>query len=217
LLKGVHLLALLDDERQLAADLVIGHDRYGDLEAVLQVIKMGAFVIEHIERDLGAGTADDIVRSAALERFLDHAQELQGHRRYGTYMAGTAAMRTFVGRAFQHAGADTLARHFQKAEVRDTADLDAGAIVLQAILKPPLDRPVVALFIHIDEIDDDQPSEVAQTQLAGDLLGGFEVGLERRILDVVLPGCAPRIDVDRHQRLGLIEHDVAAGPQLYDR
>jgi len=54
-----------------------------------------------------------------------------------------------------------------------------GAIVLEAILEPAFDRPVVAFFIHIDEIDDDQPGKVAQTQLAGNLLGGFEVGLER--------------------------------------
>src|SRR5262249_43554399 len=214
LLKGVRLLALLDDERQLAADRVIGRDRYGDLEAVLQVIEMGALVIEHIKRDLGAGPADNVVRGAALERFLDHPQELQRDRRDRAHVAGAAAMGAFVGRTLEHAGADTLTRHFQKAEVGDAADLDAGAIVLEAILEPPLDRPVVAFFIHIDEIDDDQPGEVAQAELAGDLLGGLEVGLKRRVLDVVLAGRAPRIDVDRHQRLGLVAHDIAPGPQL---
>src|SRR5262245_62141496 len=102
-------------------------------------------------------------------------------------------MRAFVSRALTPAGAATLARHFQEAEVRDAADLDARAIILEAILEPALDRPVIAFFIHIDEIDDDQSGEIAQTQLAGNLLGGFEVGLERRVLDVVLAGRAPRI------------------------
>src|SRR5215831_4187104 len=59
-------------------------------------------------------------------------------------MAGAAAMRAFVGRTFQHAGADALTRHLQKAEVRDAADLDPGAVVLEAILEPPLNRAVVA-------------------------------------------------------------------------
>ena len=50
-----------------------------------------------------------------------------------------------------------------------------------------------------------------------DLLGGFEVGLERGVLDVVLARGAAGIDVDRDQRLGLIEHDVTARTQLHYR
>ena len=70
--------------------------------------------------------------------------------------------------------------------MRDAADLDAGAVVLQRILELALDRAVVALLLHVDEVDDDQAGEVAQPELAGDLLGRLEVGLERRVLDVVL-------------------------------
>ncbi len=178
---------------------------------------MGALVVEHVERDLGARARDDVVGGAALELLLDHAQALQGDRGHRADMAGAAAVRALVGRAFQHAGADALARHLHQAEMRDAADLDAGAVVLEAILEAPLDRAVVALLVHVDEVDDDQPGEVAQPQLAGDFLGRLEVGLERGVLDVVLAGGAPGIDVDRHQRLGLVEHDVAARAQLHDR
>ncbi len=34
---------------------------------------------------------------------------------------------------------------------------------------------------------------------------------------MVLAGGAPGIDIDRNERLGLVEHDVAAGSQLHDR
>jgi hypothetical protein len=104
------------------------------------------------------------------------------------------------GRAFQHAGADALARHFEQAEMRDAPDLDAGAVVLEAIASAPLDRAVVALLVHVDEVDDDQAGEVAQAQLAGDFLGGFEIGLERGVLDVMFARRAAGIDVDRNQR-----------------
>ena len=70
--------------------------------------------------------------------------------------------------------------------MRDAADLDAGAVVLQAVLQLALDGPVVAVLLHVDEVDDDQAGEIAQAQLAGDLLGGLQVGLERGVLDVVL-------------------------------
>ena len=149
------------------------------------------------------------------QRLLERAQDVQRDRRRRAHDAGAGAVRAGHRRDFQHAGADALARHLQQAERRDAADLDAGAVVLEAVLQLLLDRAVVALLLHVDEVDDDQAGEVAQAQLAGDLLGGFEVGLERRVLDVVLAGRAAGVDVDGDQRLGLVDDDVAAGLQRH--
>ena len=101
--------------------------------------------------------------------------------------------------------------------MRDAADLDAGAVVLQAILQLLLDRAVVALLLHVDEVDDDQAGKVAQPELAGDFFGRLEVGLERGVLDRVLAGRAAGVDVDRDQRLGLVDDDVAARLQRHLR
>src|SRR5262245_43106768 len=101
-------------------------------------------------------------------------------------MAGAAAMRAFVGRAFEHARADALARHLEQAEMRDAADLDPRAVVLEAFLEPALHRTVVAVFIHVDEVDHDETRKITQAELARDLFRGFEIGLERGVLDVVL-------------------------------
>ena len=89
--------------------------------------------------------------------------------------------------------------------------------LLQRVLQAPLDGAVVALLVHVDEIDDDQPGEVAQPELPRDFLGGLAVGLERGVLDVVLAGGAAGVHVDRDQRLGLVDHDVAAGLELHGR
>jgi hypothetical protein len=45
------------------------------------------------------------------------------------------------------------------------------------LLELLLDRAVVAVLLHVDEVDDDQAGKVAQAQLAGDFLGRLEVGL----------------------------------------
>ena len=58
----------------------------------------------------------------------------------------------------------------------DAAELDARAVVAQRILQPLLDGAVVALLLHVDEVDDDEAGEIAQPQLAGDFVGRFEVG-----------------------------------------
>src|SRR5215469_7903457 len=99
--------------------------------------------------------------------------------------------------------------------MRDAPHLNASAIILQAIFQPPLDRAVVALLVHVDEVDYNQSGQIAQTQLPCYLLRGFQVSLERSVFNVVFARGAPGIDVNRNQRLGLIEHDVAAGLELY--
>ena len=42
----------------------------------------------------------------------------------------------------------------------------------------------VALEHHVDEVDDDDAADVAQPQLADDLLGGLEVVAGNRLLEV---------------------------------
>ena len=101
--------------------------------------------------------------------------------------------------------------------MRDAANLNARTILPQAIAELALDRTIVALLVHIDEVDDDQAREVAQSQLSRHFLSRLEIGLERGVFDVMFARRATGVDVDRNQRLGLIDDDVAAGAQLHGR
>ena len=79
---------------------------------------------------------------------------------------------------FKNAGANALARHFKQPEMRDAADLDAGAIILQTILHPLFDRAVVAVFFHVDEIDDNQTGKIAQAKLTRNFIRCFKIRLQ---------------------------------------
>ena len=68
---------------------------------------------------------------------------------------------------------------------------------------------------HVDEVDDDEAAGIAQAQLARDFDCGFEVGVERGVLDVRALGRFRGVDVDRGQRFGLIDHDRAARRQAH--
>ena len=68
---------------------------------------------------------------------------------------------------------------------------------------------------HVDEIDHDQATHVAQAQLAGDFFGRFQVGLQGSLLDIVALGGPGGVDVDGYQRFGRIDHDGAARRQFY--
>src|SRR5487761_2619160 len=160
-LQRVHLFAAIDDKGLLAGYRRVGDHRKGYLEAVLEVAQMAALVIENVKRDIGSGPHHEIVGRALHQYFLKAAQQLQGHRGNRTYMAAAAALRAGLGRTLQHAGADALARHLEQSEMRDASDLDSGAVLPEAIAELALHRTVVALLVHVDEVDDDQAGEVA--------------------------------------------------------
>ena len=99
----------------------------------------------------------------------------------------------------------------------DAADLDAGAVEAQRFLQPALDGAVVALLLHVDEVDDDEAGEVAQLQLAGDLVGRLEVRVMRRFLDGELARRLAGVHVDGDQRFRLVDDEIAARAQRHVR
>src|SRR5687768_12471794 len=63
---------------------------------------------------------------------------------------------------------------------------------------------------HVDEIDDDDAAEVAQTQLPGDGHGRLQVGSENRVFQVPVPDESAGMYVDSAHRLGLVDHQMPA-------
>ena len=51
--------------------------------------------------------------------------------------------------------------------------------------------------------------------MARDLIGRFQIGIGRGCFDVGAAGSARRVDVDRDQRLGVIDYQAAPGRQLH--
>ncbi len=97
-----------------------------------------------------------------------------------------AAVTVLAGLAerLEQAGADPLARHLHQAQRGDLGDLVAGAVTAQALDQPAQHQVAVGLQDHVDEVDDDDAADVAQPELADDLLGGLEVVLGDGLLEV---------------------------------
>src|SRR5260370_31710226 len=161
----MHLLAAIDDKRLLAAHGRVGDHGQRHLETAFEIAQVAALVVEDVKRNVGPGTYHEIVGRALHQYFLEPAQQLQRHPRYRTHLAASAALRAGFRRTLQHAGANALPRHFEQAEMRDAPDLDSGTVLPQALTELALDRAVVALLVHVDEVDDDQARQVAQAQL----------------------------------------------------
>ena len=67
-----------------------------------------------------------------------------------------------------------LSRELEHAELRDSADLHPRFVPLHGLLQRLLHAPPVLILVHVDEVDDDQATEVAQTELPVYLAGGLK-------------------------------------------
>ena len=158
-----------------------------------------------------------LFRPLAGSLFFQRAQNLQGHAVIRPDQPGAVAMWARLGGAFQHPRAQALAAHLHQAKARDAAHLNPRAVGFQLVLQTLFDSRVVATLFHVDKVDDDQAREVTQTQLAGHLIGGLKVGLQRGVLDGPLFRGAARVHVDGDQGFGHTDHDIAARFQLHRR
>ncbi len=87
------------------------------------------------------------------------------------------------------------------------ADLNTRPILTNGFAQTVFNRTLVTNRRHIDKVDNNQATEVTQTQLASNFISGFKVGIERRFFDVAAAGCASGVDIDSGQRFGTVDND----------
>ena len=104
-----------------------------------------------------------------------------------------------------------FAGHLDQSQRGDLGDLVACPVAPQALHEPAQHEVPVGLQDHVDEVDDNHAADIAQAQLADDLLGGLQVvagdGLLQR---APRAGEAPGVDVDDGHRLGAVDDQGAA-------
>src|SRR5438874_4477246 len=145
---------------------------------------------------------------------LDLAHDLVRHGGLAAHVSAAVAGRAVLGGEAGDALADALSRHLDEADVADLEDVGLGAVGAKRVLEGLEDLLPVGAFVHVDEVDDDDAADVPQAELVDDLLGRLAVDLGDGIFEAgagaLLAHVAARVDVDGHQRLGLVDDDVAA-------
>src|SRR5437899_9614988 len=80
------------------------------------------------------------------------------------------------------------------------------------------DLLTVAALVHINKVDNDDATQVAQPNLPHDLFDGINVGFHNGVFQPRrLANELARINVDGNQRFRLIDDDIAAALQPYFR
>src|SRR5262245_4105439 len=106
---------------------------------------------------------------------------------------------------------DAFARDGHQAEVVELENLRRRAVAVQFLFEGRHHFLAVLALFHVDEVEHDDPAEVAQPDLADDLFGRFEVGLDDGVFEAVrFADEFAGVDVNRDQGLGLVDDDVPA-------
>src|SRR6185437_4713836 len=171
--------------------------------------------------DLGLELTE--ARRLGLEQPLDHVRMRQDQKLaedlvadgLGRLHEATSLTRP-AGLAEQvlEALARALAGHLHQTERRETHYVALRAVAGEGGRERTEHLAAMRLIVHVDEVDDDDAAEVAQTQLPADAGRRLEIGAERGFLQVAVAHVGAGVDVDRGQRLPLIDHEVAAGFEL---
>src|SRR5204863_4280052 len=93
------------------------------------------------------------------------------------------ARRALARHHLARAVGDVLARHLDQTKWRDLDDVRLRSVALELGAQRFFDRGAVLRIRHVDEIDDDDPADVAQPELPDDLLYRLEVVLRDRVLE----------------------------------
>ena len=191
----------------------VGHQGDQRLGPALDARDVLALLVEQEAGDRDR-KLDDHASGGRLHRLLfEQSQDRQRQRLNAADAALAETARADLVRILRQRRLEPLARHLQQTETRDAPDLNPRTVGLGRLLEAILDLALVLVVLHVDEVDRHQSAEVADAQLAGDLLGRFEVGVEGRLLDAAALGGARGVDVDRGHRLGVVDDDRAAGGQ----
>src|SRR6266568_1566935 len=209
------LLVLL--RRLLAQDLVLLHmvarprlDQHALLQPLLGVLHV--LVVSGHEQvgDLGVALDDDRVLLDRIAAAAQLPQDLVANRGLGLEVALALAVEAGLGELARQALAGALARHLDQAELADLGHVGPRAVRLERLVEGLPDLLAVGLLVHVDEVDDDDAADVAQAELVGNLATGLEIVLGDGLLEVALADELAGVDVDRGQRLALIDDERAA-------
>ena len=193
----------------------IRFEQNGHAKAFFDLAQPLALAVEQVHGNRGVHMHRNLGGAAARALLLDGAQHLDGGTLRAANQAAALAMRASDEGLLGQARPQPLARHFQQAEMRNAAHLNPRAVTAQRILQPAFHGGVMLGRIHVDEVDNNQPREVPQPKLAGDLIRGLDIGAEGGVLNAALAGGAAGVHVNRHQRLSLVDDDIAARFQLH--
>ena len=109
-----------------------------------------------------------------------------------------------------HGRSDALTGDLHEAELRQWEDVVLGTVLLHVLTHALVEHLTILGQFHIDKVDDDDTSHIAQSQLACQLVGCSQIGLQGIGLLTVLLDTRSAVDVDDMHGLCVLDDEIGA-------
>ena len=110
--------------------------------------------------------------------------------------------------------ARALSRHLDQAELGEAVHGHARAVARKGFTQFSQHRVLVFIAVHVDEVNDDDAAKISQSQLPRNRQRRLKIGLENGVIKTAPRYKSTGVHVDRDQRLGLVNDDVATRFQI---
>ena len=198
------------------AHALVGRDADARLVAPLPAAAQRPEALAEERSHIGADHQVDVFLFAVLREERDLVLDLLVEQHRGFDLARAVAGRTHVRHILHGHRTHALARDLHQPELRERQHRVLGLVGGHEAHHLVVERLAVLRLVQVDEVDDDDAAQVAQAQLAGDLLRRGQIDVERRLLLVVLGlGAVARIDVDHVHGLRALDDQVGAAAQRH--
>ena len=131
--------------------------------------------VEHVGIYGDAQDEVGFILTTGFEDLGEFALDFHAHGDGALYVAAAIAVMAFVMEGGLHAFGMALACHFHQAKLGDGQYVGLGFVFAQAFLDLVHDLVAVTALFHVDEINNDQSTHIAELELPTHFLGGFHV------------------------------------------
>ncbi len=139
------------------------------------------------------------------------AQQVVGDGFVGEQIAPTVAVAAGFAKRLDEVLAGSLPGHLHQAQFGDLENVGSRLVLPKRVPEGPIGLLAMVGRLHVDEVDDDQPADIAKSQLIDDFLDGFEIGFVDRFFKIALAHEAPGVDVNGRQGFALIDDERSTG------
>src|SRR5215467_3783606 len=190
----------------------VGLDHHVAADRLAQIPEHRALLLLECTGDFRIHAKQQTVPVQIGADFSHLVQDFVADRRARLDDAAAGTVRTRLRQRALEALFHPLVRDDHEAEVGDLQRLRRRSILAELLFDRLKDFLAVLLFLHVDEVEHDDAAEIPEPELADDLPGRLEIRLDDRVFQPAarfLADVTPGVDIDRDQRLGLVDDDRA--------
>ena len=144
----------------------------------LSLLRLQSILLLLVTRILaGSGTATLTVITLMAVDVIRRATATTAQRLIVNHQATTGTMLTGLREDLKQTGTQALTGHLNQTQRSHLSHLMLGTVTAQALNQATQNQVTVRLKHHVNEVNDDNAADIAQTQLTDNLLSSFQVVL----------------------------------------